>query len=270
MSAEAVCGQLSGAFEKLEAFSQSINRTVQNLAYSINSPAIPPGVDRALADQVLAGAKELLDLIAKLVGKLNDWLAENVFPAITGPYTLYTAGNKWTTTVYKNLSTISGQLNTNKTKVEDFWAGPAALAYTQAIPVQQAATAKVAEMVSTTREAMQDLAYALASLYVAIAAALTIGLRRIVVAALMLVTFFLIPEGLFTIAVAVVSTMTEVVAIYTLATALAQNSLEKFAALLELRNDSSAFDNGHWPKIASDLGDGSTTDGNRSMWSYKR
>ncbi|GAA4630528.1 hypothetical protein GCM10023196_056230 [Actinoallomurus vinaceus] len=270
MSAEAVLRQLSGATEKLEAFTRSLNQTVQNLAYTINSPTVPPGVDRMVADAVITKAKELLEGIILLVAKLDLWLLENIFPVVTGPYILYTAGNKWTTTVFKNLSTVSGRLNTSKTKVDDFWTGPASLAYTQAIPVQKAATDKVAEMVSTTRETIQDLAYRLTGLYVAILAALTIGLRSILVGAGMLMTFFLVPEGLFTIAVAVFSAMGTVGVIYAIATEVTQSSLEKFANLLELKNDGSAFDNGHWPKIASDLGDGSTSDGNRSMWSYKR
>jgi hypothetical protein len=161
-------------------------------------------------------------------------------------------------------------LNTSKTDVEDFWAGPAATAYTQAIPTQQAAAAKVAEMVSTTRETIQDLAYSLTGLYVAIAAALMIGLYEILGGAAMLATFFLIPEGLFTITLAVLTAIATIGTIYTAGSVIMQGSLENFAKLLELKNDSSAFDNGHWPKVTSDLGDGSTTDGNRSMWSYKR
>jgi hypothetical protein len=58
--------------------------------------------------------------------------------------------------------------------------------------------------------------------------------------------------------------------IYAAGKELVAGSAEKFAKLLELKNDGSAFDKGHWPKATKELADASITDKDRSNWSYKR
>jgi hypothetical protein len=48
-------------------------------------------------------------------------------------------------------------------------------------------------------------------------------------------------------------------------TAIAKDGLSAFGTLLQLKNDNTAFENGHWPKDATALGEV----GNGSNWHFK-
>jgi hypothetical protein len=271
MGAEAVLGQLSGSISKLETFSPRLTTAINDTTTKINSllDSVPAPVQWMLND-IIDQAKKLLQKIWNLAKELCDWVAKNVWPVIKGPYTLYQAGNKWTTTVYHHVTDASGQLDTSKTSVEDYWVGPASTAYTQTVPVQKAAADKVGTMVSTTRETLQSLAFTLGSLYIAIVAGLLVALVEVLGGSAAVASVIGIPPGLMAIVTGLLTGIATVAGLYAIGKELIQGSAEKFAKLLELKNDSSAFDKGHWPKATSDLGDGSASDGNRSKWNYKR
>jgi hypothetical protein len=271
MGGEAVLGQLNGSISKLETFSPRMTAAINSTTDHVNAllSSVPAPL-QWLVDDIVKKAKELLAWIGKLAGELCDWVAENVWPVIKGPYTLYEAGNKWTTTVYNHVSEVSGQLDLSKTSLEDYWQGPAANAYMQTVPVQKAASDKVGTMVSATRETLQGMAFTLGSLYIAVVAGLFLALIEILGGSAAVATMIGIPPGLMAIVTGLLTGIATVAGLYALGKELLQGSLEKFSKLLELKNDSSAFDKGHWPKATSDLGDGSMSDGSRSKWNYKR
>lgn len=271
MGAEAVLGQLGESISKLETILPRMTAAVNDAVNKVNSllSAVPAALGW-LVDEIVEKAKALLAWIWKLLKELGDWIAKNVWPVIKGPYTLYQAGNKWTTTVYKHVTTVSGQLDTSKTAVEDYWVGPAANAYMQTVPVQKAASDKVGTMVSTTRETLQSLAFTLGALYIAVVAGLLLALIEVLGGSAAVASIIGIPAGLMAIVTGILTGIFTVGGLYAIGKELVQGSADKFAKLLELKNDSSAFDKGHWPKATSDLGDGSASDGNRSKWAYKR
>lgn len=271
MGGEAVLGQLNESISKLGTFSPQMTAAITGATDKCNALlSSVPWPLRELGHEIFEKAKQLLAWIAKLAEELGDWVEKNVWPVIRGPYTLYEAGNKWTTTVYNHVTEVSGQLDLSKTAMEDYWQGPAANAYMQTVPVQKAASDKVGTMVSTTRETLQSLAFTLGSLYVAVVAGLFLALIEVLGGSAAVATMIGIPPGLMAIITGLLTGITTVAGLYALGKELLQGSLEKFSKLLELKNDSSAFDKGHWPKATSDLGDGSMSDGDRSKWNYKR
>jgi hypothetical protein len=267
MSAEAVLGQLSDSINKLETFAPRLTNAINDTTTRVNSLiSSVPGPLRRIVDDIIDQAEELLKRIWELAKQLCDWVAENVWPVISGPKRLYDAGNAWTTTVFGKVTEVSGQLDLSKSGVDDYWTGPAATAYAQTIPVQKAAADKIADAISKTREALQSLAFTLGALYIALVAGLLAALIQVMGGSAAVASVVGIPPGLMAIVSGLLTGIGTVGTVYAAGKELVAGSGEKFATLLEIQNDRRAFgEGGRWPKATSDIGDGSP-----SKWSYKQ
>ena len=266
MGAEAVLGQLDSAINKTENFSAQLMDGINGILGKVNSLLSDiPGWLQSLASWIVDKAKWLGEQLKNLGTEILDWLDKNVWPVIRGPVTLYQAGNDWTTAVYHPASTVSGDTNLARTSVDDWWQGAAATAYTQIIPVQKAASDKVAEIASKTKDTLQTLAFALAAIYVAILALLLWLLLQIPIIAGFLTSVIGIPAALVDGVATFLLVLGGAAALFGGAYALAQDALGSFGTLLQLQNDNTAFENGHWPKDATALGE----IGNGTLWRYK-
>lgn len=271
MSETAVLGKLDEAIGWLEGFPQWLGRTIEDVVARVNGLLSQvPALLRSLVDEIVEQAKALLARIVELAQQLVDWLRDNVWPVIRGPFTLYEVGNRWTTEVFAKVTDVSGQLDLNKITVDDYWQGPAATAYGQAVGVQKAAVDKVAATITATREAVQGLAFTLGALYTALVAGLIAAAIQIAGGSAAVATVLGIPPGLMVIITGLVTAIGTVAGVYAGGKELVSGSADKFAKLLERRNDGSAFDHGHWPTSTTGLGDASMSDGDRSDWSYRR
>src|SRR5262245_2624312 len=136
MGAEAVLGQLQGAIPKAEAFPNDFTGQINGILDKVNALlADIPGWLQSALNWIVDQAKKLWQQITDVASKLLNWLDKNVWPVIHGPFTLWDASTKWTTDVYHPDTTVSGDTNTAKTTVDDWWQGAAATAYGQLIPV---------------------------------------------------------------------------------------------------------------------------------------
>lgn len=266
MGAEAVLGQLNGAADKAEAFPGQLNGALDALNTKINSlMADVPGWLSDMLGWIWDKIKWLWDKIVELAKKLSDWVVKNVWPVIKGPWTLYDASNKWTTDVFHRTSTVSGNINTSKTTLDDWWQGAAATAYIQITPVQKAAVDKASEIATKVKDTLQSLTFALAGVYIAVVALLMALLLSIPPIAAAIASIVGIPAGLVGTIAEVLLAIGGAAALYAGVKIFADNALGTFGTLLQLQDDNSAFENGHWPKSAkavSEIGDGSN-------WHYK-
>jgi hypothetical protein len=271
VTAEAALGQLNTAIDWLEGFPDRLNRGIDDLVNRINSLlAAVPGVLQKLIDDIVEQAKALLARITELGKQLLQWLGENVWPVIRGPFTLYETGTAWTTTAYKQTTDVSGQVDLQKIKVDDYWQGPAANAYLQSVGVQKAAVDGVAGTITTARETIQGLAMTLGALYVALVACLIAAAIQLAGGSAAVASVLGIPPGLMLWITGLLTAIGGVGAIYAGGKELVSGSAEKLAKLQAAMENGSAFDHGHWPKATTGIGDASMSDGDRSDWNYKR
>jgi hypothetical protein len=269
--AEIAFDELEEAIDWLEQFPGWLGRTIDDVTAQVNAlVGGVPGFARAMAEDLIKLAGDLLRRIGDLGRQLLDWIEEYIAPEIRGPMTLYQAGNAWTTDVFSRVTEVSGQLDLSKTALEDYWAGPAATAYAQAVARQRAAADQVAAAVSATREALQGMAKTLLALYVALVAGVVLAAIQIAGGSAAVATFLGIPPGLMAIVTGLLTAIVTLTGGYAVGKELLSGASEQFAKLLELRNDNRAFDAGAWPAAAAELGDASMSDGDRSDWSYKR
>jgi hypothetical protein len=269
--AETAFAELEEAIDWLERFPDWLGRTLDEVTAQVNTLVdAVPGLRRVVAEDAVQLAGDLLRRIGDLGRRLLDWIDAYLAPVIRGPMTLYRAGDVWTTDVFSRVTEVSGQIDLSRTALEDYWAGPAATAYAQAVGRQKAAADQLAEAVSATREALQGLARTLVALYVALVAGLVLAAVQIAGGAAAVATFLGIPPGLMAIVTGLLTAIVTLTGGYAVGKELLSGASEQFAKLLELRNDKRAFDGGQWPAAAAELGDASMTDGDRSDWSYRR
>jgi uncharacterized membrane protein YphA (DoxX/SURF4 family) len=256
MGAEAVLGQLQDAIPKAEAFPGQFTAEINGILDKVNSLLgdIPGWLQSAIG-WIVDEAKKLWQQIKDLSAKLLDWLEKNVWPVLKAPFTLWDASTQWTTAVYHPVTTVSGEVNTAKTTVDDWWQGAAATAYTQLIPVQKAASDKVAEIASKVKDALQNLSFGIGALYIGIILALVGLLLQVTGAGAAIASVIGIPAGLVALVAAILETAGGVAAIWGVANTIATDALGTFNTLLQLKNDNSAFEGGHWPKDQSALGE---------------
>ena len=271
MHAGAALEELDGVIRQLEVFPTWLSDMIDIATDRVNSVlSAVPSVLRAVVDEIVTLARNLLARIAVLTAEIIAWHIEHVLPVLAGPMALYETGNRWTTTVYRQLTEVSGRIDLSNTRLEDYWQGPAASAYEQTVASQKAATDKMSETVSSTRTAIQGLALSLGALYIALAAGLVAASIQIAGGSAAVATVVGIPAGLVAIVAGLATGTATIGTVYAAGHQLIAGTAEEFATLLELKNDSSAFDRGRWPQSTGDLADGSAQDGTRSKWEMKR
>ena len=144
-------------------------------------------------------------------------------------------------------------------------AGAAATAYTQIIPVQKAASDKVSEIAGQVKDILQVLSISLATLYIGVLALLLWLLLQIPIIAGFITSVIDIPAGVLGAIATVLEVIGGVAVVYAGVNEIATSALGSFSTLLQLQNDNSAFENGHWPKDTTALSE----IGNGSDWHYK-
>lgn len=271
MSGAAVLGELEEAIAWLQEFPALLQRTTDGIARQVNTTlsAVPPFLS-SFVDDIVAQVEALLVRLGELSQQLLDWLAENVWPVIHGPLDLLQAGDDWVTQVYSRVTGVAGQIDLSETGLEDYWQGPAATTYLHTVIRQKGTANAVADAVSATRSALHELALTLIALYLAVVAALLLAVIELSGGAAACASYVGIPVGLVVAVQAVAKAIGSVAAVYAVGKELVNGAKAQFSTLLELRNDSRAFDHGSWPAARADLADASMTDGDRSNWSYKR
>ncbi|HLV58728.1 MAG TPA: hypothetical protein VKY81_07640 [Natronosporangium sp.] len=255
MNPEAVLSELNDAVARLEQFPAWLNDQIQQVVRRVNAllEAVPFWAE-ALIDEIVEQARQLLQRIAALAQRLVSWLQEEVFPGMRGPFTIYSVGTDWTTSVYSTVTDVAGQVQVSETRVDEFWTGPAATAYAQEIPAQRAAADKVAEIVSKLRETLHGLALSLGAAYIAIAAALVVATVEIAGGAAAVASILGIPPGLVAIVVGLATAIGGTAGAYAAGKELVSGTMSHLAELLEARYDGRAFENGAWPTATSGIG----------------
>jgi hypothetical protein len=271
VSEAAVLRELEESIAWLEGFPTLLQRTTDGIVRQVNATlSAVPSFLNFLVDDIVAQAEALLARLGELSRQLLDWLAENVWPVIRGPSDLLRVGNDWVTDVYSRVTDVAGQIELSETQLDDYWQGPAASTYLRTVTRQKNAATATTTAIHDTRSALHSLAFTLAALYIAIVAELISLIIGFMVGELEVGTVVGIPVGLLTAIASVVKAIAVGAGLFAAGKELTNGTKEKFTTLLELLNDSQAFDHGAWPIGSADLADASLTDGDRSNWNYKR
>lgn len=255
MNPEAVLTELNDAVARLEQFPAWLNNQIQQVVRRINAllEAVPFWAE-AIIGEIVDQARQLLQRIGELAQRLVAWLQEEVFPGMRGPFTIYSTGSDWTSSVYSTVTDVAGQVQLSQTRVDEFWSGPAATAYAQEIPAQRAAADQVSEIVSKLRGTLHGLALSLGAAYIAIAAALVVATVEIAGGAAAVASVLGIPPGLVSIVVGLATAIGGTAGAYAAGRELISGTMADLGELLEMRYDGRAFENGAWPTATSGIG----------------
>jgi hypothetical protein len=204
----------------------------------------------------------LRDTLADLLAQLGKILANPGWPP-----GLFAAADTWTTAVGGPASAMSPKLGTDQLRIDTFWQGPAATAYTATLPAQRKALEAIKQATDILDSALTKIATGIIAMWIGIACTLA---------------SFLLELGTESAAAATVVGAPPAAAAAGLSTAkvvaLVTAICGAFAPYLYLVSDSmailrqtlwadSAFPNSRWPRsTTADFSDGSLSDGDTTDW----
>jgi hypothetical protein len=236
-----------------------------------------------VARQIIVNCKDLLRWLGPLAAQVEQMLARfgelmrRIFSELGKfmtrpghPAVLWTDGDRWITEVGIHAGNRVGTLTPDFMHSDDRWKGSAADAYLRALPPQKLALEKVQAVSNQLGDSLHEIAVAVGTFWVAVAAAVTSFLAELLGASGVTATGVGVAVG---VAAAVASALKFTTAFATLAgglTAFLGISLRAQTQLDRELADNAPFAGppaGHWPASTStDLNDGSMSDGNDSDW----
>jgi hypothetical protein len=229
--------------------------------------AISP-IWRGLVEDVEKRARELWAQIVKYANQVYVWFKEELLPGILAPITLWNASQSWTTDVSSKVTDVQGRFQRSRMTVDDYWHGPAAVAYVQAIDGQKDAAQAVYGSVEKMRSTLQELSIGIGAAYIALVAAGGLATIEIEGGTATLFGVITIPVGLAAILTGLLTLVAGLGAATAAWAVVTNNALASLGSLRAAFNDDQALDHGHWPRATTNLADGSMSDGNRSLWTY--
>jgi len=206
-----------------------------------------------------------LDEFSHLLNRLGREVALFVLePGV--PWTLYEHASAWTDRVGEVASGLAGDANVDETKVDDWWQGVAATAYTNTLPRQSAALTAVKTATDELASSLTWVAIGIFPFWVAIASAMTALLVELIAEAATAATGVGVPVA----AAGAGISAAKAIAIISGAVAAFDTYLGvilgQCTAMRENLDSNAAFPNGGWPHPSVDLSDGSLSDGDGTDW----
>lgn len=260
----------SGEFSLLVSGTEQAVRRVDDLAKTLVSTvrrslavgdALSFGLAGGWAEDVgreLEGFQHLLDRLGREVAMFV------LEPGV--PWTLYEHASAWTDRVGTVASGLAGDANLDETKVDDWWQGVAANAYTNTVPRQSAALSAVKTTTDELASSLTWVAIGIFPFWVAIASAMTALLVELIAEVATAATGVGAPVA----AAGAGLSAAKAIAIISGAVAAFDTYLGvilgQCTAMRENLASNAAFPNGGWPHPSVDLSDGSLSDGDGTDW----
>ena len=221
----------------------------------------------------LGGTAGPLARLIAAVGRLLEQMVREIGHFLTrpgDPVTLWTTGVRWTTEVGARVGNRAGTFTTDFLHSDDRWQGPAARGYERALPPQQAALGKTQAVAAKIGDSLHEVALAIGTFWLAVAAATAVLLADLIVAAAATATIVGAAPGA---AAAGASLGRYVAAFSALALGLGtflNVTLRAQGGLVQQLSDNATFPGppaGHWPaSTTAAFADGSMSDGDGTDW----
>jgi hypothetical protein len=256
---------------------QSLNQIVEAIEAAIRAGA-------KLVNWIIDRVNDFLDWLPGFIAnRVGPWLDRlrvavegfftkvlAVLKGIAFPVFAFMKAAEWSDKVGKPVSTVAGQVSEAKLHVSDYWQGPAADAYANALTAQTTAYEEVGSIVSELQIRLWAVAGLMVGFYGALAAVIVSWVGVLTGSAAATATGVGAVVG---VPVAVADTGVSAAAIIALIAAflaLAGTEVETLTALNGRITASAAFPDGSWPTAASAgtlMNDGSMSDADgNSEW----
>lgn len=218
-----------------------------------------------ISDRVRPFLEKLDTLARKILQKLGELLVGAAFPIIA-----FLLANDWVDRVKNPVNSASSDISNNNLKVDDYWQGKAADAYSGAVTSQTDAMAEVGTIVDSIKDHLWALAGIVAGFYVALAVVLYQWIGVLTASSAATATGVGAVAG---VPAAAADTGVSAAAIWGLVSAVVALIAAEAKSFTDLNHKVSTdpkFPHGHWPKATTDaMKDASEKDGDTTDWHVK-
>ena len=207
----------------------------------------------------------LRDTLTGLVTQISEIVVNPGWPP-----GLTAAASAWTTTVGGPASAMSAPLGPDQLRIDNFWQGPAADAYSSTLPAQRKALEAIAQATNTLDSTLTAIATGIYALWVGIALilldlAVELSAETAAAATVVAAPAATAAAGLSTAKAVGLATA----ACVCFATYL-YKVIDSMATLRQTLWADNPYPNGRWPQsTTSDFSDGSLSDGDTTDWRIK-
>ncbi|MCU7730911.1 hypothetical protein ODJ79_44965 [Actinoplanes sp. KI2] len=247
-------------------------------------------------DKVQTSAQSLYDSVASIWDWIPPWLKDDVNHLLTKmwdivkevfdyikefvlnpgwPPALWHAGEVWTSQVGNPVSTVVGETTLNYSQVDDHWQGPAATAYKNTLPAQNAALAAIKATCDALDTALKTMAGAIVAFWLACLAALLSALPEFGAEEAAADTGVGAPPAILAFIASVVKLLGIISGSAALLWAFAGSQVGPYTTINQHLNNWSAFppsgsgQQGNWPKATTPgMSDATFVDGHDSQWRF--
>ncbi|MEV8506290.1 hypothetical protein AB0368_15850 [Actinoplanes sp. NPDC051475] len=222
---------------------------------------LPPGVSDMLHDALV----KLRDLMAKFFDEIAKVVLNPGWPP-----GLYSTGNAWTSQVGGPISSLSGKLTTDQMRIDNFWTGPAADAYSAILPSQQKAVEAIKQATDVLDSNLTKAAAGIVVLWIGVIAAVASYLIELVAESGAAATVVGAPPAAAAAGVSTAKVIGLVIAAIGVFATYAALLADSISTMRQTMYANSAFPDGKWPtSTAADFNDGSLSDGDTTDWRIK-
>ncbi|MEV4713293.1 hypothetical protein [Micromonospora sp. NPDC049374] len=214
-------------------------------------------------------AMDLLRRFGELLGKFFSEVGK-FFTRWGVPWTLYSHGETWTQQVGGPTHEIAGRVDIGQLRVDDYWTGVAATAYTGLLPLQGKALNAVKAAADDIDDALWKVAGGIIAFWVAIAAVLVPFIIELITAAAAALGIITAPAAAAGAGASTAKAIALTAAVVTAAITYLTTLWTQMRDLDQRLHNSDGLPGGKWPALVSDISNGRVYDGGKSLdWNIK-
>jgi hypothetical protein len=260
--------EFQGLLDKVNEGLSQASLTAKSLHDSVMSmwDWLPPWLRHDITSAV--------DAMWHIMVKLFDYVKEFIMNP-GWPPALWRTGDAWTNQVGAQASSVAGEAMLNAVQADDHWQGPAATAYKNTLPAQNAALTSIKSMCDALDTALKSMAGAIVVFWLICAAAIFSAVAEFFGEQAAADTGVGAPPAI----AAFIASIAKLLGIITTGAAalwmFTGSSIGPYTSINQQLNNWNAFppqsggSQGDWPQATTpDTADGSFSDGNPSKWRF--
>ncbi|MGC5305961.1 hypothetical protein [Micromonospora zamorensis] len=217
-------------------------------------------------------AQDALDLLRRFGDLVTRFFSEvGKFLTRWGvPWTLYSHGETWTQHVGGPAHEQAARVDAGQLRVDDYWSGTAATAYTGLLPLQGKALAAVKAATDELDDALWKIAGGVIAFWLGVAAVVVPFVVELIAAAAAALGIITAPAAAAGAGVSTAKAIALTTAVVTAATAYLTTLWTQMRDLDQRLHNSDGLPGGNWPTLVSDISNGRVYDGGKSLdWNVK-
>ncbi|MET8359337.1 hypothetical protein [Micromonospora sp. NPDC005171] len=255
-------GEFAELVDSINDGIQRVERLANEIIRRVNDklPWLGP-----FAQDALDLLRKFGDLVAKFFSEVGKFLTRWGVP-----WTLYSHGETWTQHVGGPAHEQAARVDAGQLRVDDYWSGTAATAYTGLLPLQGKALAAIKAATDELDDALWKVAAGIIAFWIGVAAVVLPYVIELIVAAAAALGIITAPAAAAGAGASTAKAIALTTAVVTAAITYLTTLWTQMRDLDQRLHNSDGLPGGNWPTLVSDISNGRVYDGGKSLdWNVK-